>query len=51
MINGTVIDTSIWVNYYNSVMDERSEIVNKLIDDDDIVILPVILQERCKVLK
>jgi len=40
MINGTVIDTSIWVNYYNPVMDERSEIVNKLIDDDDIVILP-----------
>ncbi len=51
MINGTVIDTSIWVNYYNSVMDERSEIVNKLIDDDDIVILPVILQETLQGIK
>jgi len=45
MINGTIIDTSIWVSYYNSVKDENSELVNKLIDDDEIIVLPVILQE------
>ncbi|MEO6893608.1 MAG: PIN domain-containing protein [Ginsengibacter sp.] len=45
MINGKIVDTSIWISYYNSVKDENSELVNKLIDDDEIVVLPVILQE------
>jgi predicted nucleic acid-binding protein len=45
MINGKIVDTSIWVNYYNSVKDENSELVNSLIDSDEIIILPVILQE------
>ncbi|MDQ6904605.1 MAG: PIN domain-containing protein [Bacteroidota bacterium] len=45
MINGKIVDTSTWINYYNAVEDENSELVNKLIDDDEIIILPVILQE------
>jgi predicted nucleic acid-binding protein len=45
MINGKIVDTSIWVNYYNSVKDENSELVNSLIDSDEIIVLPVILQE------
>ncbi len=45
MINGKVVDTSIWVSYYNSVKDENSELVNKLIDNDEIIVLPIILQE------
>ena len=45
MINGTIVDTSIWINYYNSVKDENSELVNKLIDSDETIVLPVILQE------
>ncbi|HSV09658.1 MAG TPA: PIN domain-containing protein [Hanamia sp.] len=51
MISGTVVDTSIWVNYYDSIKDEKSEIVNKLIDADEIVILPVILQETLQGIK
>jgi predicted nucleic acid-binding protein len=51
MISGTVVDTSIWVNYYDSIKDEKSEIVNKLIDADEIVILPIILQETLQGIK
>jgi predicted nucleic acid-binding protein len=51
MINGTIVDTSIWINYYNSVKDEKSELLNKLIDSDEVIILPVILQETLQGIK
>ena len=51
MINGKIVDTSIWVNYYNSAKDENSELVNKLIDLDEIIVLPVILQETLQGIK
>ena len=51
MINGKIVDTSIWVNYYNSVKDENSELVNRLIDYDEIIVLPVILQETLQGIK
>lgn len=51
MINGKVVDTSIWINYFNSVRDEKAELVNKLIDADEIVVLPVILQETLQGIK
>lgn len=51
MINGKIVDTSTWINYYNAVEDENSELVNKLIDDDEIIILPVILQETLQGIK
>lgn len=51
MINGTIIDTSIWINYFNSVTDEKSELVNRLIDANEIIILPIILQETLQGIK
>lgn len=45
MINGKIVDTSIWINYFNSVKDENSESLNLLIDSNQVVLLPVILQE------
>ncbi len=45
MINGKVIDTSIWISYFNSLQDDNAKAVNKLIDANEIIILPVILQE------
>jgi predicted nucleic acid-binding protein len=45
MTNGKVIDTSIWVSYFNAVKDSKSSLVNQLIDLNEIFILPVILQE------
>ncbi len=45
MINGKVIDTSVWISYFNSVKDNNAETVNKMIDADEIIVLSVILQE------
>ena len=51
MISGTIIDTSIWVNYFNSVKDQKSKWVNELIDLDEVIVLPVILQETLQGIK
>ncbi len=42
MTNGKVVDTSIWINYFNSVKDKKSISVNRLIDLNEIIILPVV---------
>lgn len=51
MTNGKIIDTSIWINYFNSVNDENAGLVNQLIDADEIIVLPVILQETLQGIK
>lgn len=51
MTSGTVIDTSIWINYFNSIQDENSKLVNHLIDKDAIIVLPIILQETLQGIK
>ena len=51
MINGKIIDTSIWVNYFNSVKDKKAELVNQLIDSNEVIVLPVILQETLQGIK
>ena len=45
MINGKVVDTSIWINFLNSVKDENGQILSQLIDLNQVVLLPVIIQE------
>lgn len=50
-MSGTIIDTSIWVNYFNSVKDQKSKLVNELIDLDEVIVLPVILQETLQGIK
>ncbi len=51
MINGKIIDTSIWINYFNSVNDKNADLVNHLIDANEIIVLPVILQETLQGIK
>lgn len=51
MINGKIVDTSIWIDYFNSVKDRKAELVNQLIDADEIIVLPVILQETLQGIK
>ena len=51
MINGKIIDTSIWVEFLRSVKNERSILVNRLIDLNEIILLPVILQETLQGIK
>lgn len=45
MTNGKIVDTSIWIHYFNSEKDENSEALNQLIDSDQVILLPVVLQE------
>ena len=51
MINGMIIDTSIWIEFLRSVKNERSILVNRLIDLNEIILLPVILQETLQGIK
>jgi predicted nucleic acid-binding protein len=51
MINGKIIDTSIWIEFLRSVKNERSILVNRLIDLNEIILLPVILQETLQGIK
>ena len=45
MTNGTVIDTSIWVNYLSQSNFEQVFTTNKIIDSKKLFVLPVIFQE------
>ncbi|MDQ6764417.1 MAG: PIN domain-containing protein [Bacteroidota bacterium] len=51
MTNGTVIDTSIWIDYFKSLQNENAQIINHLIDVNEVIILPVILQETLQGIK
>jgi len=45
MINGTIIDTSVWIDYFNAVINFKTDAVAELIKRNEVFILPVILQE------
>ena len=45
MINGKIVDTSVWIGYFNAVIDERTNFAADFIENNELYILPVILQE------
>ena len=45
MINGKIIDTSVWIDYFNGIIDERTNATEKFIIDGEVLMLPIILQE------
>lgn len=45
MTNGKIVDTSVWVDYFNAVIDERTDSTERFIDHNQILMLPVIIQE------
>ena len=45
MINGKIIDTSVWIDYFNGIIDERTNATAKFIIDGEVLMLPIILQE------
>ena len=45
MINGTIIDTSVWIDYFNAIINSKTDNVVELIKANEVLILPVILQE------
>jgi len=45
MINGTIIDTSVWIDYFNAIINSKTDNAVELIKANEVLILPVILQE------
>jgi len=45
MINGTIVDSSVWVDYINGVIDFRTDTTAELIKRNQLFMLPIILQE------
>jgi len=45
MINGTIIDTSVWIDYFNNVINDKTNAADRLLENRNVIILPVILQE------
>ncbi len=45
MINGRVVDTSVWVDYLKLKAVAQTVLINSFMDKNELVTLPVILQE------
>lgn len=45
MTNGTIIDTSVWVDYFNAVINDKTDAADNLLEQRSVIILPLILQE------
>lgn len=45
MTSGKIVDTSVWINYPNNIIDEQTDLTDSFIKKDEIFILPVIIQE------
>ena len=45
MTNGKIVDTSVWIDYFNAVIDERTDTTEELVKGNKILMLPVIIQE------
>jgi len=45
MTNGKIVDTSVWIDYFNDVIDNRTNSAADFIENNELYLLPVILQE------
>jgi predicted nucleic acid-binding protein len=45
MINGKFVDTSVWVPYLKQIENKQTLLINTFIDKNEIVTVPIILQE------
>ena len=45
MINGKIVDTSVWIDYFNGKIDERTDATEKFIIEGELLMLPIFLQE------
>jgi predicted nucleic acid-binding protein len=45
MINGKIIDSSVWIDYFNGVINFKTDAVEEFIKRNEVFILPIILQE------
>ena len=44
MINGKIIDSSIWIDYFNGIINFKTDAAEEFIKRNEVFILPVILQ-------
>ena len=45
MINGKIVDTSVWIDYFNGKIDESTDATEKFIIEGELLMIPIILQE------
>jgi predicted nucleic acid-binding protein len=45
MTNGKIVDTSVWVDYLNKRLNKRTLALNDLLDNESIIMPPLIMQE------
>ena len=45
MINGKIVDRSVWIDYFNGKIDERTNTTEKFIIEGELLMLSIILQE------
>lgn len=45
MTNGKIVDTSVWVDYFNAIIDERTDATERFVHKNQILMLPIIIQE------
>ena len=45
MTNGKIVDTSVWIDYFNDIIDDRTNFADDFIRKGELFLIPVILQE------
>jgi predicted nucleic acid-binding protein len=45
MINGTIVDTSVWIDYFNGVDNSQTKSTSAIAEGNLLFLLPIILQE------
>ena len=42
MTNGKIVDTIVWIDYFDNTIDDRTNAVEELLNVDEVFLLPVI---------
>ena len=45
MTSGIIIDSTVWIDYFNNVVNDKTDYTDRLLENRLVIILPVILQE------
>jgi predicted nucleic acid-binding protein len=45
MTNGIIVDSSVWVDYFNGILNKETNLADELIFHNKALLLPIILQE------
>ncbi len=45
MTNGKIVDTSVWIDYFNKRNNSQILLLNKLLDTNNVIMVPIVMQE------